>query len=162
MEKKTERMLRHTLFALSLVFVHMKRQADDELTFFAIQKLKSYGEEFTMFEKWSIAIVTVIALCLLHTFCEAAGNIGAKVCNVIEITSNANSVDEESVRKKYEVLTTSLIRRKLTITTMESCTAGQVVSLITDTEGSSAVLKGAFVTYSNEAKIMQGESQRKS
>ena len=28
--------------------------------------------------------------------------------------------------------------------------------LITDTEGSSAVLKGAFVTYCNEAKIMQG------
>ena len=31
-----------------------------------------------------------------------------------------------------------------------------VASLITDTEGSSAVLKGAFVTYCNEAKIMQG------
>ena len=75
---------------------------------------------------------------------------------VIELTGNAGSVDAESVRKKYEVLTNSLIRRKLTITTMESCTAGQVVSLITDTEGSSAVLKGAFVTYSNEAKIMQG------
>ena len=28
--------------------------------------------------------------------------------------------------------------------------------MITDTEGSSAVLKGAFVTYSNEAKIQQG------
>lgn len=75
---------------------------------------------------------------------------------VIELTGNAGSVDAESVRKKYEALTNSLIRRKLTITTMESCTAGQVVSLITDTEGSSAVLKGAFVTYSNEAKIMQG------
>ena len=79
---------------------------------------------------------------------------------VIELTGNAGSVDAESVRKKYEVLTNSLIRRKLTITTMESCTAGQVVSLITDTEGSSAVLKGAFVTYSNEAKIMQGVPEK--
>ena len=39
---------------------------------------------------------------------------------------------------------------------MESATSGQIASLITDTEGSSAVLKGAFVTYCNEAKIMQG------
>ena len=39
---------------------------------------------------------------------------------------------------------------------MESATSGQIASLITDTEGSSAVLKGAFVTYSNEAKIQQG------
>ena len=30
------------------------------------------------------------------------------------------------------------------------------MSLITDTEGSSAVTKGGFVTYSNEAKIMNG------
>ena len=39
---------------------------------------------------------------------------------------------------------------------MESATSGQIASLITDTEGSSAVLKGAFITYSNEAKILQG------
>ena len=39
---------------------------------------------------------------------------------------------------------------------MESCTSGLIASLITDTEGSSAVLKGAFVTYSNEAKVLQG------
>ena len=30
------------------------------------------------------------------------------------------------------------------------------MSLITDTEGSSAVTKGGFVTYSNEAKILNG------
>lgn len=39
---------------------------------------------------------------------------------------------------------------------MESATSGQVASLITDTEGSSAIMKGAFITYSNEAKICQG------
>lgn len=63
---------------------------------------------------------------------------------------------EETVRTTYRAITKALIRQNLTITTMESCTGGQIASLITDTEGSSAVLKGAFVTYCNEAKIMQG------
>ncbi len=64
--------------------------------------------------------------------------------------------DEADIRAKYSEFTRLLIRNGLTITTMESATAGQLASLITDTEGSSAVLKGAFVTYCNEAKIMQG------
>ena len=63
---------------------------------------------------------------------------------------------ETEIREAYRRLTLLLIDRGLTITTMESATAGQIASLITDTEGSSAVLRGAFVTYSNEAKIMQG------
>lgn len=66
------------------------------------------------------------------------------------------SFDEADVRAKYADLTRRLIEEGLTITTMESCTSGQVASLITDTEGSSAVMKGAFITYSNAAKIMQG------
>lgn len=63
---------------------------------------------------------------------------------------------EAEVRAAYRRLTLKLIEKKLTITTMESATSGQIASLITDTEGASAVLKGAFVTYSNEAKILQG------
>lgn len=63
---------------------------------------------------------------------------------------------EASIRSDYERLTKTLIAKGLTLTTMESCTSGQIVSLVTDTEGSSAVVKGAYVTYSNEAKIMQG------
>ena len=65
-------------------------------------------------------------------------------------------MQEETVRKKYADLTRLLIRNGITITTMESCTAGQIASLITDTEGASEIMKGAFVTYSNEAKIRQG------
>ncbi len=61
-----------------------------------------------------------------------------------------------NVRDKYAKLTRLLIKKKLSITTMESCTGGLLASLITDTEGSSAIIKGAFVTYSNEAKILQG------
>ena len=67
-----------------------------------------------------------------------------------------NEINESSVREGYKKLTKLLIEKKLTITTMESATSGQIASLITDTEGSSAILKGAFVTYSNEAKILQG------
>ncbi len=63
---------------------------------------------------------------------------------------------EKEVRALYRELTETLIHKQKTITTMESATSGQVASLITDTEGSSAVLKGAFITYSNEAKILQG------
>ena len=73
-----------------------------------------------------------------------------------EITGAPGPVDEPSVREKYHRLTLGLIEKGLTVTTMESCTSGQVASLITDTEGSSAVLRGAFVTYSNEAKLLQG------
>lgn len=67
-----------------------------------------------------------------------------------------NTLDELMVREHYRSLTEMLIERGLTITTMESITSGQIASLITDTEGASAVLKGAYVTYSNEAKILQG------
>ncbi|WP_081850068.1 CinA family protein [Ruminococcus sp. HUN007] len=64
--------------------------------------------------------------------------------------------DEKRIREKYTLLTKLLIEKGFTVTTMESATGGQIASLITDTEGSSSVLKGAFVTYCNEAKIMQG------
>lgn len=63
---------------------------------------------------------------------------------------------EKEVYEKYRKITLALIEKGLTITTMESCTSGQIASLITDTEGSSAIFKGAFITYSNEAKVMQG------
>ena len=70
--------------------------------------------------------------------------------------TSVGKYDEKAVRSGYRQLTKLLIARKMTITTMESATSGQIASLITDTEGSSAVLKGAFVTYCNEAKVMQG------
>lgn len=72
------------------------------------------------------------------------------------ISRENSEYSETHIRENYRNLTKLLISRGLTITTMESATSGQIASLITDTEGSSAVLKGAFVTYCNEAKIMQG------
>lgn len=64
--------------------------------------------------------------------------------------------NEQKIREDYRKLTQTLIEKGLTVTTMESATSGQIASLITDTEGASAVIKGAFVVYSNEAKIKQG------
>lgn len=64
--------------------------------------------------------------------------------------------EEGKVRADYRTLTKLLIEKNLMITTMESATSGQIASLITDTEGASAIMKGAYVTYSNEAKIKSG------
>ncbi len=67
---------------------------------------------------------------------------------------------QEKVALKYRHITKTLIEKNLQITTMESCTAGLIASLLTDTEGSSAAVKGAFVTYSNEAKVLQGVPEK--
>ena len=64
----------------------------------------------------------------------------------------------QKIRKDYEKLTRLLIEKKLTITAMESATSGQIASLMTDTEGASAVFKGSYVAYSNEAKVKFGVS----
>lgn len=63
---------------------------------------------------------------------------------------------EAEVRDIFRSVTKGLISKEITISTMESITGGLLASLITDTEGASAVMKGSFVTYSNEAKICQG------
>lgn len=63
---------------------------------------------------------------------------------------------EKEILEKYRAITEELIRRNTTISTMESCTSGQIASLITDTEGSSEVFKGGLITYCNEAKIQHG------
>ena len=67
-----------------------------------------------------------------------------------------HTLKEEEVRSRYGYLTGQLIRKNFSIATMESMTGGLIASLITDTEGSSEIMKGAFVTYSNEAKIRLG------
>ena len=68
-------------------------------------------------------------------------------------------IDENKIRHDYSLLTRKLIAENKTITTMESCTAGLIASLITDTEGSSRIFKGAYISYSNEIKIKLGVSE---
>lgn len=62
----------------------------------------------------------------------------------------------EEIKELYKKITETLIHKNQTITTMESMTSGLIASLITDTEGASAIFKGSLVTYSNEIKIKYG------
>jgi len=73
-----------------------------------------------------------------------------ELCDIME------PVNESLVREHYRSLTQELISRQLTVATMESATAGQIGSLITDTEGSSSIYPGGLITYSNESKIRFG------
>lgn len=43
-----------------------------------------------------------------------------------------------------------------TITTVESCTGGHIISTITNVEGASEITPGGYVTYSNQQKIKMG------
>ena len=52
-----------------------------------------------------------------------------------------------------------LKQKNKTISTMESCTGGQLASEITNIPGASEVLKFSAVTYSNEFKIKMGVSE---
>lgn len=43
-----------------------------------------------------------------------------------------------------------------TITTVESCTGGYIISTITDVEGASDITPGGYVTYTNQQKLAIG------
>lgn len=66
-------------------------------------------------------------------------------------------IDAELIEK---LLVKTLKERGLTLSCAESCTGGYFGKRITDVAGASAVFKGGFITYSNEAKIeLLGVSQ---
>ena len=50
-------------------------------------------------------------------------------------------------------LVRELAKKGITVGTAESCTGGLIAKSITDVSGSSAVLHGGFVTYTNEIKM---------
>lgn len=57
---------------------------------------------------------------------------------------------------KLQMIIQRLRDNNETISTMESCTGGQLVSLITNVKNASKVLKYSAVTYSDEFKIKMG------
>ena len=59
-------------------------------------------------------------------------------------------------QKQTDMVIKTLIEKQTTISTMESCTSGLIASMITDTEGASAIFPGGYVTYLNETKIFIG------
>lgn len=60
----------------------------------------------------------------------------------------------------YEDVVKKLIKDGTTITTMESCSGGLLISTITDVEGASNITEGGFVTYSNSQKIALGVPEK--
>ncbi len=67
-------------------------------------------------------------------------------------------MNDKAVQDTYNEITKKLLAKGLTIATMESCTAGLLSTLLSNTEGASGALRGGFVTYCNEAKIKAGVS----
>jgi nicotinamide-nucleotide amidase len=63
------------------------------------------------------------------------------------------NVDDESLRAAARELYRALSERSLKIACAESCTGGLVTAALTDLPGSSNVLWGGVVAYSNECKI---------
>ena len=45
-------------------------------------------------------------------------------------------------------------KKKLIISTAESCTGGLIAKYLTDTAGASSIYDSSFITYSNESKIL--------
>ena len=63
------------------------------------------------------------------------------------------------VLAKSDRVVKKLINANITISTMESCTSGLIASMITDTEGASAIFPGGYVTYLNETKVLVGVNE---
>lgn len=57
-------------------------------------------------------------------------------------------------RSLEQVVVEILHQRQQTLSTAESCTGGALANTITDVPGSSAVFLAGFITYANEAKIL--------
>ena len=60
---------------------------------------------------------------------------------------------DKSIKVLGKKIVNKLIKKKLTISTAESCTGGLLSSTITSVAGSSKVFKLGLVTYSNRSKI---------
>ena len=58
----------------------------------------------------------------------------------------------ESLYDEAHALVQLLTAQRMTLATAESCTGGLIAKLITDVPGSSAVLAGGVVSYTNEVK----------
>ncbi len=65
---------------------------------------------------------------------------------------NYSSENDPTNQNLIDCVVRYLIRQKITISVMESCTGGLFASCLTDTEGASGIFPGSFVTYSNTAK----------
>jgi len=85
--------------------------------------------------------------------------LGSKNASLLEQTSQrvvsklGKNVYGIGTKNIEEIIGEKLRKRKLTLSTAESCTGGLLGNLITNVSGSSDYFMGGVVSYSNEAKI---------
>ena len=60
---------------------------------------------------------------------------------------------------KIEELALLMVEKKLTLSTVESCTGGGIATACTDLAGSSEWFLGGIVTYSNDMKVTLGVTE---
>lgn len=56
------------------------------------------------------------------------------------------------IRRRAEIINSTLVARHQMIVTAESCTGGLIAAALTDVPGSSDAVHGGFITYANGAK----------
>jgi nicotinamide-nucleotide amidase len=71
----------------------------------------------------------------------------------IVVETAISSIDADIVRRAKDVMRL-LLERKLSAITAESCTAGLISAALSEAEGASTGLQGAFVTYTKEQKTI--------
>jgi nicotinamide-nucleotide amidase len=74
-----------------------------------------------------------------------ASEVGSHVYGVSDARGGEYTLEQAVIEQLRE--------RGLTVATAESCTGGLIAKRLTDVAGSSAVVRGGFVTYTNEMKI---------
>lgn len=64
-----------------------------------------------------------------------------------------NSIFPLEINSKASSILKVCKQKGITIITAESCTGGLIAGCLTEIPGSSSVIEGGFVTYSNQAKV---------
>ena len=64
-----------------------------------------------------------------------------------------NSMFPLEIHSKASSILKVCKQKGITIITAESCTGGLIAGCLTEIPGSSSVIEGGFVTYSNQAKV---------
>ncbi len=94
-------------------------------------------------------------------YCARPGEVDLRIVGGLQAISRGESIIMESLGTSIftrsdqmleEVLVRSLVERKETVATAESCTGGLLAHRLTNVPGASEVFLAGYVTYANEAK----------
>ena len=109
---------------------------------------------------WSVMAIALFltVLSMLDYFAKAGSVLGFKTKqkdsdSFFISTSSTNQNADTEIYELAKSLITSAKERGITISTAESCTGGLIAGALTAVPGSSEVVQGAIVSYSNEVKM---------